>query len=77
MMLNKQNIHLWGVALLVLAGVDWRAFIVVCKLLLVFIGTPYLLLLLFAAIVLLYCAIAYSIVYARKGAAKIRAWLFS
>ena len=77
MMLNKQNIHLLGVALLVLAMVDWKAFIVVCKLLFVFIGTPYLLLLLFAVIVLLYCAIVYSIVYARKGAAKIRAWLFN
>ena len=76
-MLDKQEVQLLGVSIFLLAVADWEVCMLVCKLLLAVISAPYLLILIVAAIVLLYCAIANSIAYTRKGAAKIHTWLFS
>ena len=77
MMLDKQEVQLLGVSIFLLAVADWEVCMLVCKLLLAFIGAPFLLLLIVVVIVQLYFAIANSIAYTRKGAAKIHTWLFS
>ena len=77
MMLDKQEVQLLGVSIFLLAVVNWEFCMLVCILLLGIVAVLVLILLLVVVIVLLYCAIAHSIAYTKKGAAKIHTWLFS
>ena len=77
MMLDKQEIRRWGGFLLLLALADWNAFLAVCKLMLALVGGPLVMLLLFAAIALLYLAAYYFLAVLGIIVSTVKQWIFN